>query len=159
MCRHAVDPPSPAPCVTYSLSVASLWGPGQSPVHPSPHDAGRLLHLPLKVCQAAVLTPPFLFLHWRRVVVVKTLRIHTALTFGPQPMVWHLRSSAPVEVAAITPTSSLKQSLALTAGVPCPPPQPWRSPRHAPCHDTRSQGIVTKANDGALWCMNSESID
>ena len=39
----------------------------------------------LKVRHAAVLTPPFLFLHRRRVVVVQTFRIHTALTFAPPP--------------------------------------------------------------------------
>ena len=39
----------------------------------------------LKVRQAAVLTPPFLFLHRRRVVVVKTFRICTALTFAQPP--------------------------------------------------------------------------
>ena len=39
----------------------------------------------LKVRQAAVLTPPFLFLHRRRVVVVKTLGIRMAFTFAQPP--------------------------------------------------------------------------
>ena len=38
------------------------------------------------------LTPPFLFLHRRRVVVGKTLRIHTASTFAQSPD----RGAAPV---------------------------------------------------------------
>ena len=32
-----------APCVTYSPSVVSLRGPGQSPVYFAPHDAVLIL--------------------------------------------------------------------------------------------------------------------
>ena len=39
----------------------------------------------LKVRHATVLTPPFVFLHQRRVVVVQTLRIHTALPLAQPP--------------------------------------------------------------------------
>ena len=42
----------------------------------------------LKVRQATALTPPFLFLHRRRLVVVKALRIPTALTFAQPPDRW-----------------------------------------------------------------------
>ena len=43
---------------------------------------------PLKVRQAAVLTPPFLFLRRRRVGAVKTLKTRTALPFAQPPDWW-----------------------------------------------------------------------
>ena len=58
------------PPVTYSPSVVSLRGPGQAPLCSSPHDAGSIFSP--RSTKAAVLAPPFLFLHRRRVVVVKT---------------------------------------------------------------------------------------
>ena len=69
-----------------------FWGQGEAP-RPSKQALSKDLErtyrcsvdLVVKVSQAAVLTPPFLFLHRRRVVVVKTLRIHTALTFAQPP--------------------------------------------------------------------------
>ena len=40
--RHRSETPNPPPCVTCSPSVVSLRGPGQSPVHSSPHDAASI---------------------------------------------------------------------------------------------------------------------
>ena len=75
----ALSPPPPPPpahelrhtgarshrVTNLSPSVVSIRGPGPSPVHPSPARCG--VHLLSKVRRAAVLTPPFLLLHRRRV--------------------------------------------------------------------------------------------
>ena len=81
MCEIAGNcgPQSPPPCVTYSPSVVSLRVSGQF------FTASCGVDLLLKVRQAAVLTPPFLVLHRRRVVVVKILKIHTAVAFAQPP--------------------------------------------------------------------------
>ena len=93
----------PPPCVTCSPSVVSLRGPGRSPC--SFFTARCGVDPLLKARHAAVLTTPFLFLHRRRVVVVKTLRICTALPIAqpPRPTWCGTRAAGPpVAVAAIT---------------------------------------------------------
>ena len=75
----------------------------------------------LTVRQAAVVAPPFLCLHRRRVVVVKTLKIYTAFpSLSPLTVVWY-----PVAVAAV---AWVPQS------APPPPPSCFQARNAAPPH-------------------------
>ena len=124
--------PPQTPCVTYSPSVVSSRGPGQSTVYSSPSRCSVDL-LP-NARQAAVLTPSFLFLHRQRVVVVKTFRIHAALTFARPPDRWcGTRAAGPRwRSRQSAPAGSLKRNLALTTRGSAQPYQedPTPNPLH-----------------------------